>query len=176
MRVHTIALLMCVVVVAGCANARAQSCPTEIDRGQLSLSYDAFDAAGWRNLVGNCTDAAVAQLMAYRDANWSRMALEQRLEIAFHIGQTLALARRDQESIPYFEQSTDASAPAEWSAYVDATIAFLRHDAVALAAARARYAVSPGASDMRLAIIDGFVTCADRPYVEAVHCGMGNMH
>ncbi len=163
-------------LVATCGVARAEPCPAAVDRSQLTLSYADFDAAGWRDLVGACTDAAVAQLTAYRDANASSMTLDQRLEINFHIGQTLAFGRRDAESVPYFERARDAGATEEWSAYVDATLAFLHHDAAALAATRARYANAAGASAMRIAIIDGMIQCADRPYVEAVHCGMGAMN
>lgn len=163
-------------LVAVCGVARAEPCPTEIDRSQLTLSYADFDAAGWRDLVGVCTDAAVAQLTAYRDANQSSMTLGQRLEINFHIGQTLAFGHRDQESITHFEHARDAAAPDEWSAYVEATLAFLNHDASALAAARARYANASGASAMRVSIIGGMIQCPDRPYVEAIHCAMAGMH
>ncbi len=80
---------------------------------------------------------------------------------------------RDLLSIPHFEQARGGDA--EWSAYVDATIAFLKRDAAALAAARANYAAAANAAPMRLAVIDGFVACADQSYVRAVQCGMAAM-
>jgi hypothetical protein len=146
-------------------------CPASVEQTQLALSYDAFDSAGWRDLIAQgCTDAAVATLKAYFAANEARMTAEQARELQFHIGQTLAFARRDAESIPYFEKAVGGDA--EWSAYVDATLAFLKRDAKSLTDARARYASAPNASQMRLAVIDGFIACADKSYVDAAHCGM----
>lgn len=143
---------------------------------QHSLPYEAFDSReapfGWRVLSANtCTDAALALLRSYAAVNSSRLTQDQRLEIAFHSGQALALAGRDQESIPYFEEAVSSQAPAEWQTYVNATLAFLKRDSVALASARAAYAkIAP--SSMRLQIIDGFVACPNEPYARAAHCRM----
>ena len=110
------------------------ACPTSTDRAQLHLDYDAFDAAGWRDLLSSgCTDSALALLSAYRDANAGGLQAAQIREINFHMGQALALSRRDSESIAHFERARGAEASEEWSAYVEATLAFLRRDgAVAL--------------------------------------------
>ena len=62
-------------------------------------------------------------------------------------------------------------APSEWRVYVAATLAFLRRDAAALAAARSAYAAAAGDS-MRLRIIDGFIACPDASYRVAAHCRM----
>ena len=71
----------------------------------------------------------------------------------------------------YFERATNAAASPEWRAYVAATLAFLQHDASALAASRAVYAAgAPGSK--RLSIIDGFIACPHEPYARAVHCKM----
>lgn len=146
-------------------------CPASIDRAQLGLDYDAFDAAGWRDLLAQgCPDAAVAQLLAYRDANARRLTEVQALELNFHAGQALAMSGRERESISHFEAARGGDE--EWSAYVEATLAFLRKDAPALAAQRARYAAAPGAGAMRLRVIDGFVACPDGGYLDAVSCGM----
>ncbi len=151
----------------------AQHCAAAIDTQQLELDYDAFDAAGWRELLARgCTDQAVAQLEAYRTENSARLRPDQILEMHFHAGQALAMSGHDQAGIPHFEEARGGEA--EWSASVDATLAFLRRDAAALAAARARYAQAPGASSMRLAFIDGFIACPDQPYVRAVHCAMAH--
>jgi hypothetical protein len=143
---------------------------------QATLAYEDFDGRngpyGWRTLsAGGCADAAAALLAAYAAANQGRLTLEQRLELAFHSGQALAFAGRDREAIPYFEQASSADATPEWQVYVAATLAFLKHDARALAEARERYAaIAPGS--MRLGIIDGFIACPDLPYAKAAHCGM----
>lgn len=77
--------------------------PTE-EVTQISLSYEAFDSRpgpyGWRALNGaDCTDAAVSLLMAYAAANDTRLTGDQRRELAFHTGQTLAFAGRDGDAI-----------------------------------------------------------------------------
>jgi hypothetical protein len=146
-----------------------------MDQAQLSLDYDAFDSAGWRDLLAQgCADAAVAQLLAYRDANQSRLAEAQVLELNFHAGQALAMSGREQESILHFQRARGGAA--EWSAYVDATLAFLTGDAPALARARERYATAVGAGAMRLAVIDGFIACPVGGYLAAVQCGMERAH
>lgn len=143
---------------------------------QLSLPYDQFDTRaggdGWRTLNGSgCTDAAVTMLQRYAAANAPRMTSEQRLENAFHAGQALAMAGRNDEAIPHFERADGADAAPAWRAYVAATLAFLRHDAVGLRAARAALAAeAPGSP--RLAFVDGFIACPDASYMQAAHCGM----
>jgi len=157
--------------------AQGPSCPSQVDRAELELSYERFDSSQWRDLLSRgCVDAAVALLQAYREANASRLTSDQVLEMYFHVGQAYAMSGRETESIASFEHAQGANAPQEWSAYVGATLAFLHRDAVALAAERARYAAAPHSSSMRLGFIDGFIACPDRPYMEAVHCGMRMDH
>lgn len=36
------------------------------------------------------------------------------------------------------------------------------------------YAAAGGADEMRLAVIDGFLKCPDKPYMTAVHCAMAH--
>lgn len=158
------------------AAASVCTVPAEEEATQLSLPYASFDSRGspygWRNLnASGCADAAVSLLAAYSATNTSRLNGDEKREIAFHIGQTLAMAGRDQEAIAHFEQAQGASASAEWHAYVQATLAFLRRDAAALATARETYAaIAPGS--MRLRVIDGFLACSREPYAKAVHCKM----
>jgi hypothetical protein len=154
--------------------AAAPTCPAAVPDEQMALSYEAFDAGGWRELLAQgCTDAAVASLERYQAANQSRLSAEQTRELRFHVGQTLAMSGRDAESVAHFERS--AGGDEEWDAYVQATIAFLKREAEALVAQRARYAQAAGASAMRLAVIDGFVACPGQSYVAAVRCGMARM-
>jgi len=156
------------------AAASVCTVPAEEKATQLSLPYASFDSRsgpfGWRNLnAAGCADAAVSLLAAYSGANTDRLAGNELREIAFHIGQALAMAGRDREAIKYFENAQDAGASAEWRAYVQATLAFLRRDTTGLAAARETYAaIAPGS--MRLRIIDGFVACPGEPYAKAAHC------
>ncbi len=172
--VRACAVGFCAILLS-CASppAAAQQCPLTVDPAQLQLGYDNFDAAGWRGLLADgCVDADVALLEAYRSANAARLTVDQSLELAFHLGQALAFAGRDQESIRYFEQARGGGE--EWAAYVEATLAFLKHDVVGLAAQRARYERAPGASQMRLLVIDGFILCADGPYAQAAMCAMAH--
>jgi len=158
--------------------AAASTCtvPSSEESAQQALPYAAFDSRngpyGWRALLGaGCTDSAVSLLAQYLEVNRRRLAPAQRREMAFHIGQALAMAGREQEAIAPLEQALDPEAPTEWSTYVMATLAFLRRDATALQAARASYAaVAPGS--VRLRIIDGLVACSTEPYMKAAHCKM----
>jgi hypothetical protein len=140
----------------------------------MALPYAAFDARGgdygWRKLNGSgCADAAVSLLAEYASTHAQQLSGEQQREIAFHSGQVLAMAGRDKEAIARFEQAHGAGEPPDWRAYVDATLAFLRHDTAGLATARERYAAgAPGS--MRLRFIDGFIACSNEPYSRAVHC------
>jgi hypothetical protein len=149
--------------------------PHEISQ-QLDLPYDQFDtqagANGWRGLnSAGCTDAAVDLLRAFAKTNESELSADQHRELAFHIGQALAFAGREPEAIAAFEHANRPGGTAEWHTYVDATLAFLRRDAQALAGARKTYAaIAPGS--MRLQAIDGFVQCPDAPYAKAIHCAM----
>jgi hypothetical protein len=149
---------------------------TEIAR-QVSLPYATFDTMGppygWRYLSGaGCTDAAVGLLEGYANANARDLNPSAAMELPFHIGQVLALAGRERDSIAYFEQSV-ARGGDEWRTYVAATIAFLKRDADVLASARARYA-SLAPESVRLRFIDGFIACPNEPYAKAVHCAMGH--
>ena len=111
--------------------ASASTCtvpPSEVT-AQAALPYAAFDSRdgpfGGRTLVAaGCTDSAVSLLVHYSEANQSRLASAQRREVAFHIGQALAMANRAQEAIGPLEQALDSEAPPEWVTYVKATLAF----------------------------------------------------
>lgn len=132
-----------------------------IERGEThTAGGDIFKR--YQSLHEAVVDAAVALLESYRTANAARLTPEQTRELNFHVAQSLAMSGRDQESIPHFEQARGGDE--EWSAYVEATIAFLNRDAAALTAQRARYAQAPNASEMRLTFIDGFLACTEQPY------------
>jgi hypothetical protein len=158
------------------AAAAACTVPSSEVAAQRALPYAAFDSRegpfGWRALAAiGCTDSAVSLLAQYSEANRIALAAAQRREVAFHTGQVLAMANREQEAIAPLEQALDPDAPAEWATYVKATLAFLRRDAAALQAARAAYAaLAPGS--VRLRIIDGFIACPTESYMKAAHCKM----
>lgn len=143
---------------------------------QASLPYAAFDMDegqyGWRRLSGNgCVDSAVAELQAYARSNGDRLGSAEKMEIFFHAGQALAFAGREAESVAWFERALTLEVSSEWTAYVRATVAFLKRDDDALRAARQGYAAAAPGS-MRLQFIDGMIACPTRPYMEAVHCAL----
>jgi hypothetical protein len=164
------------LAVAVIVAASACSVPAPESAAQRSLPYADFDARsgpyGWRVLAAaGCTDAAVSLLADYAQGHAGRQSPSEQRELAFHIGQVLALAGREPEALAPFERAQGTDAPLEWSTYVRATLAFLRRDAAALAAARDAYAsLAPGS--VRLRIIDGFVACPKESYARAVHCRM----
>jgi len=165
-------LLLALAAVAGASC----SVPADESTRQAQLAYSAFDSQtgpyGWRGLSGRgCVESAVSLLASYEASNISRVTAPEAMELAFHIGQVLALSGREQESIAHFERALGATATTEWRTYVEATLAFLRRDTVALKTAHDRYAaVAPGS--MRLRFIKGYIACPDDPYAKAVHCGM----
>jgi hypothetical protein len=169
-------LLSLLLFVAAAAPSGSCTVPSAELSRQAALAYATFDEQaapyGWRHLSGSgCADSAVALLTAYENANDSRLSPAEVMELSFHIGQVLAFAGREQESIPHFERSLGNTATAEWRCYVEATLAFLRREPEALKAALDRYSsIAPGS--MRLSFIKGFVACPNESYTKAVHCGM----
>lgn len=164
-----------VLFVAGADSAKP--CPSKPAAELMSLPYDAFDIgdgpAAWRLLLNRgCVDTAVATLEAYRQANEAQMTPEQRSEIHFHMGQALAMSGRNADSIPHFQHAAAVGGSAEWMAYVDAHLAFVRKDRAALVRALAAYEKAANPESMRLRFIRGFLKCVDKPYMEAAHCGM----
>jgi hypothetical protein len=179
-------LIAFVLTAVGAAAADPEGRDCSLSAAQrealLQQSYAAFDEASeapsWRALLrSGCEREAVALLEDYGTRNASKLTLDQRLELNFHIGQTLAFGGHDAEALPYFERAHAAGASAEWNAYVDATIAFLRKDRARLDEMRRRYQNDPAHDPMRVKIIDGLLKCLDRPYAQAVHCALGgDMH
>jgi len=152
-------------------------CPKQADAALMRLDYGAFDTApgpvAWRNLLDRgCVDSAVQTLKSYRSANRTRLTPEQMDEMSFHMGQALAFAGREGESIAYFEGAAGKTSSATWSAYVEATIGFLTKDQHRLERALADYEKEAKPGSMRLALIRGLLKCFDRSYAEAAHCGM----
>lgn len=170
----------------GCATAQAiatsssqteDACvvpPTEKAR-LLALPYNQFDADSgqfsWRSLNHRkCTDQALKLLKDYTAARSADLTVDQRSEAAFHAGQALTFANRNQEAIPYFEKALATATKVEWSTYVAAHLAYTRGDLATLRRTRDLYAtISPGS--MRLSFVNGLLACPRRPYMEAAHCG-----
>ena len=165
----------------------------------LGLSENAFDqdlangGSGWRAVskIPGCERAAADLLAAYRDVHPDSGTV-----LAWHEGQLLASAGEYAQAIPLLESARKPldKDSAGWDYYVDATIAFLRHDEAALLAARERLAAIkyPSGADLpplkdgfiefpsqsgqpplrmrwppNIEAVDALVACFTKPYKEA---------
>jgi len=153
--------------------------PAAQARLMLDATYDDFDqaatgAASWRTLMNSgCYTGAAKVIVSYLEAHKAQLTAEQTRTLYFHAGQVTALGGDDRASVPYFEKSRDASATADWNAYVDATVAFLKNDRDALAAARDAYAKVAKPGSPRLGVINGLLSCLGKPYKDGVNCRAG---
>lgn len=98
--------------------------------------------------------------------------------LPFHTGQLFALAGEHAEAIQWMEKgySNGKSDPINWNAFVDANVAFLKHDYKALLNQRNLIDQEPPMTDrpgvpkwavgkkMNLDVVDGFIACFEKPY------------
>lgn len=156
------------------------------DRTQvLALDEESFDqdlSGGWRAVASRpgCRLAAADLVRDYRAANDPESFL-----LHWHEGQLRAMETQTEQAIHLFERSRRPAAEDEigWNHYVDATIAFLGQDLEALRGARAKLIAIPippdftledregnpieGAWPLNLDVVDAFVACFGREYIEA---------
>lgn len=171
---------------AGCEHDRA---------GLLALDENRFDqdfTGGWRTLAEKpaCRLVAADLIRDYRLAHGNEAVL-----LYWHEAQLRAFAGQYKAAIDLMERSRHPADPrtADWNAYVDASIAFLRKDRPALDQARQKLASVPFPADKGLPplkdgvlelpmedgktmrvrwpanidVVDGLVQCFDKPYEEA---------
>ncbi|MCI4590412.1 hypothetical protein MOK15_09930 [Sphingobium sp. BYY-5] len=158
----------------------------EVDRdAMIALDPHAFDQdmdGGWRALAvkPDCQLAAADLIKDYRAAHPGHGTI-----LFWHEGQLRAGAGQSEKALSLFEQShqqpNQLNVDTGWNAYVDASIAFLRHDATALKTARDKLAnlpppaqqpdATPEAREIKvqswppnLDVVDGLVSCFDQPY------------
>jgi hypothetical protein len=155
------------------------------DRAKLlALDEHSFDQdmnGGWRTVAQRegCTEIAADLIRDYRETRGSTSTI-----LYWHEGQLRAMAGSTEEAIRLFEKSRKTAGDAfGWNFYVDASIAFLKRDKLALLAAREALAGVPRPKDFdprdaqgnvvlvswppNLSIVDGLITCFDRGYKEA---------
>jgi hypothetical protein len=163
----------------------APAAPCAVDRtALLALDQQAFDQdleGGWRALAARrgCELAAADLIRDYRERRGSSATI-----LFWHEGQLRALAGQAAPAMKLFALSRHPEpVTMGWNLYVDATIAFLRHDRRALLAARAALArlpkppgFAPRDPDGRLVpiawppnlnVVDGFVACFRKSYRQA---------
>ncbi len=140
----------------------------------LALPTAAFDqdqAGGWRvyELKG-CFVQAAMLIDTYVVDRPTRMTEGDRRNLSFHAGQLYAMAglkeiasHRILESLNVHESPNGDLA---WNIYVLATTAFMQGDKQELIHQRARLAEAKPTSGnkINLAVVDGLVSCFDKPY------------
>src|ERR1700730_4707468 len=114
------------------------------DRAKLlALDEHSFDQdmnGGWRAVAQHedCTEVAADLIREYRETRGLVSTI-----LYWPEGPLRALAGATDEAIRLFEKSRKADDAFGWNLYVDASIAFLRHDKPALLAAREALARRP---------------------------------
>ncbi|MEH3103597.1 MAG: hypothetical protein PGN12_06790 [Sphingomonas phyllosphaerae] len=174
-----LALLLSLPIDASTSSQRAtpaaETC--SYDREKLALGFDAFDQdmkGGWRALADKpgCGKAAADMIRAYR------LNYQERIHLLYwHEAQLRASNGDYAAAIPLMEKSRQPPTQDDfgWNPYVDATIAFLRNDRVALLAARRRLTAVTKPSDLpatekwppNLTVIDRLIQCFGVPYQAA---------
>jgi hypothetical protein len=174
-------LLAVLIATAPLSGAAVRIC--HVDRGaMLALPEGKFDQdleGGWRALAARtpCRRAAADLIAAYRRAHPQARPL-----LRWHEGQLRAGLGETGRAIRLFDSARKRD-DASWNDYVNATIAFLRHDRRALSAARARLAARPRPPDWdprdptgrpipvawppNLNAVDGLIRCFGKPYEQA---------
>lgn len=195
---RTLTVLFSCVLFTSCTMAGAQEIPANscaYDRARmLALDENQFDqnmSGGWRTLssIPGCELAAAQLLHDYREAHRKDSVL-----LYWHEAQLRAFVGQYKEAIALMKHSYMPADKADWNAYVDATIAFLRKDSDALEHAKVKLAAVPPPpkdADMppivngymevkfpdgttrkmrwppNIDVVEGLQKCFDMPYVEA---------
>jgi hypothetical protein len=154
----------------------------------LSLSPGAFDqdeSVGWRGLAKTpeCLGAAADLIAAYRKAHWGEFRPSELHLNYWHEGQMRAAAGQTKAARPLLLEGISPDNFGDFADYALGTVAFLDQDLAALKAARARLAATPEPADfaatakrynitwpLNLDVLDGLITCFDKPYREAYAC------
>lgn len=134
--------------ISGCAAQPISSQCAHDRNAMLALDERAFDqdlsngGGGWRRIgnIPGCEAAAADLIAAYAAAHPGSSTM-----LAWHEGQMRAGAGQYSRAIPLLQaaRKDPAMDRAGWNHYVDATVAFLRRDMAALAAARAKLQAVP---------------------------------
>ena len=186
-----VACLICALpvcrVLAGDAGPQPKDSPPacSYDRAKmLALSQRAFDQdmhGGWRALAERkgCREAAADLIRDYRRHWKSSQSI-----LFWHEGQLRAMIGQKARAISLFEKARFTGPdPGGWNLYVDATIAFMRKNLVALRRDRDALARMPRPTSWpprdayghvvniswppNLNVVDGLIRCFRQPYKDA---------
>lgn len=182
-----LALILASLPLLGVSVLPAQAGDCSISRAErqtlLQLQFKQFDqqpGSGWRPLyAGKCYLHAAALLEDYMKEHPD--AARKHYMLPFHTGQMFALGGKHSEAIRWMQKghSDRKSDLIDWNAFVDANIAFLRHDRDVLLKQRSlinqqlpmpkQRGVPDWAAGkkMNLDVVDGFIACFEKPYESA---------
>jgi len=141
-------------------------------RDMLAADYASFDQSindprSWRLIMGRgCYETAAGIIDAYLQQN-RNLTDDQRRTLNFHAGQVLAFGGKDDSAAPYFTKAEGGDA--QWSAYVAATLSFVKKDRSDFDNAYAQY-VQAAPKSPRIAVLDSLKAYFDKPYATAVTC------
>ena len=146
-----LALAVLVIACAGCQKTWTSTDLTMTTYGTFNNSVD----KGWRGLAADSKYLDAANLIGrYIDANQPILESWQIGILRFHQGQMFGCAGRIQQALQAITEAKThdltGGNQADYSAYIDATAAFLREDKAALISARddIQAAPSTGANDI----------------------------
>lgn len=173
--------LFLVTVFAAPAQANGDCTMSSAKReALLALPFKQFDQQqgnGWRPLYESKCYTEAALLLKEYVKRHPGTAQDQYM-LPFHTGQLFALAGEYAEAIRWMEKgySNDKSYLINWNAFVDANVAFLKHDYKALLKQRNLISQEPPMADgpgvpkwavgkkMNFDVVDGFIACFEKPY------------
>jgi hypothetical protein len=184
-------LILCVFLAAASPSESAAQPTCAYDRDALlALDYETFDQdpqRGWRAVErsGACQATAADLIAIYRQHHMQELPADSASNLRWHEGQLRAFAGQTDAAVSIFG-TTYRGRRDGWDAYVDATVAFLRHDRIGLLASRHRLSLTPKppnwdevAADFQrrtghrirwpnnLDVVDGLIRCFDKSYREA---------
>ncbi len=143
----------------------------------LALPTSAFDqdqSGGWRVYVQKgCFLQAAMLIDAYVANRPAKMTVTDRRNLSFHAGQLYAMAGLKSigagRILGSLNMQEKPDSDLAWNTYVLATAAFLHGDKQELVDQRARLAVArpTDGNKINLGVVDGLVSCFDKPYNEA---------
>ena len=191
----TLILLLSLAAYATSPSAEASDKCGYDKNAMLALDEAAFDqdlsngGGGWRKVANTpgCESAAADLIAIYKQKH----GLDKPI-LNWHEGQMRAAAGQTQRAIELLASARkDEPGQEAWNAYVNATVAFLGKDKPALLSARDELIKVPAPEilgpviggyvevslengqkmkmrwPMNIDVVEGLITCFDRPYVEA---------
>ncbi|MDP5208375.1 hypothetical protein [Microbulbifer sp. 2205BS26-8] len=145
--------------------------------------FDQSQTDGWRPFYeAGCYQIAADLLIEY--VNMNPALANKHVILNMHAGQMLASTGNYEKAKNYFSMSYSPmkdKAWINWNAFVDATIAFINSDMPGLKSAKEKIELQETITKeaypnfpeywwgkkMNLDVVNGFIACFDKPYVEA---------